>query len=618
VNLRIFLLVCLNFACFLSTYAQLTKVQTWYDSNKKLLKEEYFVLSSTPTVLDSLYTAYFQNGNIRIRGHYKSNKATGVWEYFYQSGSLKMKGTLRNNLNEGHWVFYYENGNLTMEGPMQAGKKTGKWFFYYENGGKKSAGEYAEDLKSGLWNYYYEDGKFKAQGNFLKDKGKYTEYYTSGKVKSEGTIEYGQSNGLWKYYYENGRLKAEGYEKNGQKSGMWKYYHENGALASQGAYENGQSVGQWKYFYDNGIISSEGEENNGQKDGYWKSYYRSGSFKGEGNFEQGEGLYKEYHENGKLKIEGYIKNNQNQGRWRYYYETGELEGECYFNTGDGNYTGYYPDGKLKMVGRIEDGKKVGIWELYKEDGSLSGYYKTYYEDEVPVFAPVEENIKDTVRTDSLLPYKKPEIKIPKKKSRYFARKINEFRGFIPSTNPLSPLFGSLPFSLEYYLQERLGYEINASWIRNPFFRQPYINEDLRKGISVHLRQKFYQPDQDKGMYYFGHEIRYSNVNHKVVYIDSVTANHEMKKIGASEQLYEYSILIGNRLMRDAHSYGYTFDIFVGVGIGYRSVKRHYDDRILDKKFDRLNFSNVSVPVRIGVHFGYALDKKKVYKKLGIW
>ncbi len=618
-NLRIFLFICANFACFFSAYAQLTKVQTWYDSHQKLLKEEYYVLTRNPSVLDSLYTAYFQNGNLRMRGSYSMNKASGVWEYFYQSGSLKMKGPLKDNLNEGPWYFYYENGHLLMEGMMTSGKKTGKWLFYYESGVRKSVGEYLDDHRNGLWNYYYEDGSFKAQGNFVKDKGKYSEYYDSGKLKSEGIIEHGQSNGLWKYYYENGRLKAEGYEKNGQKSGMWKYYHENGALASQGAYDNGSSVGQWKYYYDNGVVSSEGEEKGGEKEGYWKSYYRSGSFKGEGRFEHGEGAYKEYYENGKLKVEGYLKNNLNQGRWKYYYESGELEGQCYFSMGDGNYTGYYPDGKLKMEGRIEDGKKVGIWKLYREDGTLAGYYKTYYEDEAPVFAPLEEEIKDTLRTDSLLPYKKPEIRIPKKKSRYFTKKINEFRGIIPSTSPLSPLFGSLPLSVEYYLQERLGYEINATWIRNPFFRQPYINEDLRKGFSVYLRQKFYQPDQDKGMYYFGHEVRYSHIRHQVVYIDSVTANHEIKELGAAEQLYEYSFLIGNRLMRDAHNFGYSFDIFVGIGVGYRIVNRHYEaDKTLDGKFAKLNFSNVSVPVRVGVNFGYALDKKKVYKKLGIW
>lgn len=594
-------------------------IRTWYDNSKQLKKEEYFVKAKDPSTLDSTYTSYYQNGNSRIKGRYSSGKPNGLWEYYYENGSIKMKGFLRDGLNTGTWSYFYENGHLTMEGPMRKGKKEGKWIFYYENGSKKSNGGFENDKKSGLWKYYYEDGSFKAQADFEKDKGEYKEYYASGKIKSEGIIENSQSNGLWKYYYEDGGLKAEGYEKKGLKEGMWKFYHPNGVLASQGGFENGKSAGNWKYFYENGKLSSEGEELNGQKDGYWKLYYKNGAFKGEGNFQNGEGPYKEYYESGKLKIDGYIKNNQNQGAWKYYYDSGELEGKSYFTAGNGNYTGYYPNGNLKMEGRIEDGKKVGIWKLYKEDGSLAGYYKTYYEDDVPVFTPLEEEKQDTVKSDSLAPYKKPEIKIPRKKSRYFSRRINEFRGFIVSTNPLSPLFGSLPLSLEYYLQERLGHEFNVTWVRSPFLRRTVLNEEGWQGFSLHLRQKYYQPDQDKGMYYFGHEIRYSNINHQVTFIDSLTADNEKVQLAANEQLYEYSILIGNRLMKDAHRTGYTFDIFVGAGVGYRTVKRRYEPHAkMDKKFDKLKFSNFSVPVRVGVNFGYALDKKKVYKKLGIW
>jgi antitoxin component YwqK of YwqJK toxin-antitoxin module len=609
------------FICFfypLTILGQHKKVQTWYDASKLHLKEEYYVLSQSPNTLDSLYVSFFQNGHISVKGYYLNGKAVGLWEYFYQGGALKMKGLLSNSLSFGLWQFFYENGKISFEGPMFKGKKSGKWTYYYENGERKSQGEYEEDNRIGVWKYYYEDGTYKATATYNKGKGKYTEYFTNGIIKSEGTLVDGQSSGLWKYYYDNGTLKAEGYEKNDLKEGMWKFYHPNGQLASQGGYEQGQSAGNWKYYHDNGVLSSEGEEASGQKNGYWKLYYKNGSFKGDANFQDGEGAYKEYHENGKIKIEGFLKNNKNHGSWKYYYETGELEGKCFFDFGNGNYIGYFPDGKIKMEGRIEDGKKVGIWKLYNEDGSLSGYYRSYYDDETPIMEPVVPEKIDSISPDTI-GYKKPDLKLPKKKSRYFTKRINEFNGIIISTNPLAPLFGSVPLSFEYYLQERLGYELGLAWLKNPFFRKANINENAWKGFEVHFRQKFYQKDQDKGMYYFGHELRYTDLNHHVVFIDSSQGTKTNVQLSASEKRYEYSILIGNRLMGDSHRKGYSFDVFIGIGLGYRMVNRGYSNRKdLDNKFDQLKFQKLSLPLRAGLHVGYVLDKKKVYKKLRIW
>lgn len=593
------------------------KVETWYDNHKHIRKELYFVLKNKPSVLDSIYTSYFHNGRVKVKGNYRNNKANGLWVYFYENGEVKMRGLLRDNLNEGLWTFYFENGNPIMEGQMEKGKKEGEWKYFYENGNLKTSGIYLHDQKDGYWNYYFEDGGFKAQADFEKGRGVYKEFYPDGAVKSEGNIIDGQSDGIWKYYYEDETLKAEGYEKAGLKEGMWKFYHPNGKLASEGLYVKGQPEGSWKYYYEDGNLSSEGDLLQGHKNGYWKLYYKNGSFKGEGNFVNGKGLYKEYYENGKLKSEGLILDNKNEGTWKYYYETGELEGECYFTRGNGKYTGYYPDGGIKMRGLIEGGDKVGIWELFKEDGTLAGYYKTYYEDNSPVFAPVD-SLKKMAKQDTALPYQKPELKIPKKKSRYFTRKINEFNGFILSTSPLAPLFSSIPFSFEYYLQERLGFEVNYTFIKAPLLKGAPIDQESKQGFSVYFRQKFYQPDREHGMYYFGHEFRYSMLDHRMNYADSSIASVPVKHLQVNEQLYEYSIIVGNRMMRDAHSSGYTFDIFAGIGIGYRVLSRNYNGTGFDKLFNHLHRGKISVPVRIGINFGYAFDKKKVFKALGWW
>src|SRR5687768_12775428 len=98
--------------------AQHKKVETWYDDKKLILKETYYVISKSPTMLDSLYILYYQNGKVKSKGSFVKNKAEGKWEYYYENGNLKSKGELKGGENNGLWTYYYENGNLNMEGEV--------------------------------------------------------------------------------------------------------------------------------------------------------------------------------------------------------------------------------------------------------------------------------------------------------------------------------------------------------------------------------------------------------------------------------------------------------------------------------------------------------------------
>ena len=603
--------------CFLlqmTSFGQHKKIETFYDLKKKVLKEEYYVLAKSPQIIDSLYILYYQNGNIKTKGSYKKAKPTGIWEYFFENGNHRMMGTLDDNSSEGSWVYYFENGNISSEGEMKKGQREGNWKYYYENKSIKSEGWYKKDKKEGIWKYYYEDGQFKAQAVFDNDKGRYEEVYPSGTIKSEGDIINGKSNGIWKYYYEDGAIKGEGQEKDGVKEGMWKFYHPNGSLLSEGVYNQGATEGKWKYYYDNGNVSSEGIEKDGKKDGYWKLFYKNGAFKGEGHFNAGDGQYKEYFENGKLKIEGSIKNSRNNGLWKYYYENGALEGTCFFTDGQGKYTGYYESGNINMQGPIVDGIKVGIWKLYNEDGTIAGYYKTYYENDQVMFRESPHKGKDTLAKDTVVSLNKPTLKLPKKKSRHFIKKVNEFQSIILSSNPAGVLIGRLPVSLEYYFQERLGYEINYTMIRSPFFKSEknsgYENI-FDRGFSASIKQKFYQRDQDIGMFYFGHEVRFSRIGSSTKFLDS-TDNNQKRNLNHTQHLFEYSIVVGDRIMADAANRGWTVDIFAGIGVGFRLSQQNWDSK---NKYYNSIMANaktavVSIPFRFGVNIGYAFKKKR--------
>ena len=557
-------------------------IETFYDAEKKILKERYEIKDQMNPLPNGLYESFFSNSSIQSRGYYKNAVPDSLWMYFYENGAIKMSGNLKDGKNYGLWQFFFENGNVNMKGNIYGDRKEGKWLFYYENKQLKSEGSYLNNKKIGVWDYYYENGTLKAKTFYNNGKGTYKEFFEGGELKAIGSNVEGKSDSTWTYYFKDGSIKAIGDYKDGLKNGKWVFYHQNGNKSAEGKYDKGSKDGKWIYYHANGVKSSEGALRGGKKEGYWKLFNEVGLFKAEGVFQQGDGEYREFFGSGNLKIKGHITNGKNEGQWYYYYEDGKLEGECFFNQGEGKYIGYYPDGTLYMKGEIKDGKNVGVWELYKTDGSLAGFYRPYYEGDKPVYKLIEEQTTENVqRGNRSRNYTKPEYKYSTKKFKYFDPVINEFRGVILGTNPLSPIFGSLPISLEYYYQERLGYEMQVSYLRKPFFVREEnvdLNQNYASGFDAAIRQKFYHNERKFGMFYFAHELRFTNLTHKANVIDSTDMTQRPIVIDAVENKFEYSILFGNRWMKtygekyinEDNRRGITFDIFVGLGIGYRN------------------------------------------------
>lgn len=600
-------------ACGESLYAQRVTVHTYYDEADSRIKETFMVLEGNRNVLDGKYMSYYQNGNIKSEGFYRNNEPTGFWNYNYESGKLKMRGQLRGNSNYGLWKYYYENGQVSMEGDIYNGKREGEWKFYFESGTRKSEGNFLKGDKTGIWNHFYEDGTLKAQAFYVGEKGFYKEFYGNGTVKVQGYNLAGKSDSTWVYFYEDGIKQAEGQFQEGLRSGLWSYYYPNGNISATGYYEGGEKNGLWTYYHENGNKSSEGIEKKGRKEGNWKIYDNEGFMKGQGYFELGSGEYKEYFENGNLKVSGKMKDGIHEGKWMYYYEDGSLEGRADFQNGEGDYTGYYPDGNLKMKGKIKNGKNVGNWELYKEDGSVAGYYKPIYEEDKPIFKVSEPDSGEVVIGD----YMKPAYRYKKRYNRYFTAVINEYRGIIIATDPLAMILGRLPLSLEYYFQERMGYEVQMSVIRDPFFKNGdsvQTNVLYKRGFSLAFRQKFYHKEMGIGMLYFANELRYSNIKHQFNAMDSTYLPAPMHyKVSATENLYEYAFIVGNRWMRlfgetwnvKSKQSGITIDFYLGVSIGYRDFRKNYSENpAYDEIFDDLRQGKFAVNPRFGVNFGY--------------
>ncbi|MEQ9218773.1 MAG: membrane-binding protein [Cyclobacteriaceae bacterium] len=591
--------------CIISEVQSQTFIKRTYYDDLHEMPKEVISLSKQDSSLHGPFLSYYTSGSLQAEGYYLNNLSDSTWIFYFENGQKKAEGKYSQGKQTGKWRYYFERGNLRAEGIMKEDTKHGAWTFYFENGSEKSSGVYYKDQKEGIWNYFYEDGIVKAQAFYERGTGNYKEFYPSGAVKNEGKNIEEKSVGRWRYYYESGELEAEGEYFGGLRNGLWKYYHKNKTVAAEGRFLDGEKSGIWKYYYPDGSISSEGQMKQDKQEGFWKLYYPTGDLKGEGSYDQGSGTYTEYYTNGKQKSSGRIKDGLKEGTWTYFSEEGLEEGKAEFKNGVGEYKGFYPDGTLRMEGTIRDDKRVGEWTLYYPDGRVAGVYKPIYENEKPIFRT--KDLKDPNEKGS----DKPEYKFRNKKIRYFNPSINEYRGVIFGTNPLWMPFGSLPLAAEYYIQERIGYELEVTVIRRPFFstNENVLLDDLySRGSKIEIRQKFYHPDTPMGLLYFGHEVIGEIQQHYVNVIDN---QGNESSLNASEVNYGYGLFIGTRWMERPGDNGFSVDFRIGLGLGRRHIANNYESTPSNNDlFSELNRDEFYLPIIFSINLGYGFPKRR--------
>lgn len=589
--------------------AQTFESKSYYDVEQTKLKE-IITLRSSDSTLTGPYYSYFQSGSPRIKGYYIDGQPDSLWVYFFENGNKKSSGFFRKSSQMGLWDYFYESGALKASGMLAAGQKSGYWSNYFENGNEKSSGGYYKDLKEGIWNYFFEDRTVKAQAYYEAGDGLYKQFYPSGELRMEGMNKDGRSEGVWSYYYETEELEAKGAFKDGLRDSIWLYYHKNGQVSATGSYLKGKKNGKWTYYYENGQKSSEGILVEDQRDGQWNLYYESGEIKAKSAYSVGDGIFTEYYPSGKQKAKGEILNGKRHGKWIYFNEDGELDGEADFDQDKGVYTGYYPNESIKMKGPMEGEKRTGEWQLFNPDGSLAGVYRPIYEEARPVFRIAQPKDQSA---GSRSPVDKPEYLFKDNSIRYFKKGVNEFRAVIIGTNPAWVFLDEFPVSLEYYFQERLGYELQVVYHRAEFFKgveSLSFDETYSRGYTARFRQKFYSRESSLGLIYFGHQISISSLIHRAQVIDQQTPPFGRRTIRTDEMLLAYGVFLGTRWMNVTRNPGFSIDAYVGVDFRYRQWELQYIDRQqFDPVFEDFDKSDFYLPFQFGLNFGGVFSTK---------
>lgn len=630
VKRQILLLFLSIYSISVSGQVDSIKQEIFYETEgNQAIKEIYYVKKGAPNILHGSYTAFFQDGRIKISGRYENNIPYGIWRFYYENGNLKKQADRYNEV-DGYWKYFYENGNARMEGEFIDNVREGDWIFYYEDESVKSEGAFLNGNKNGVWKYYNEDGSLQSESEYRNGIGEFKEYYTSGRVQREGFIKDGKSDSLWKEYHETGELKAQGFEKEGKKSGIWEYYFPNGEVQAKGSYYEGQQLGTWKYFNSEGGLSSEGTLENGYKTGLWNSYSIDGKLISQGDYVDGSGAYKEFYElSGNVKIVGFIEDGEKVGTWKFYSNDGILQRECDFKSGVGDCVGYYPDGSKQMTGKMKGNQEVGTWTHFDEMGRIDGYKKYSGLDSESTGLEADSSVRNSFSlVDLFASDDTSQVKGPRYTStvKHHIRHESKFiwwnkwkniekNGLILGTNPLAVINGQLPITLEYYIEARLGHEIGYTYLWDPFLRprkKIELNELLITGNDFFIRQKFYfkrnehsaasnqRPFEVLG--YFGHEIRLTRENYDFSSLDTLGAiNHYQ----ASSQRIEWTPLLGARVLENPAHSGWSFDVVFGVGIGYKTFKENFQStEQTNNVLNSVRSSGITVPIRVGFSFGY--------------
>ena len=195
----------------------------------------------------------------------------------------------------------------------------------------------------------------------------------------------------------------------------------------------------------------------------------------------------------------------------------------------------------------------------------------------------------------------PAIPAPAKRSfKYFQKSYPEYQSVIVQGNPFMTFLGSFPVGLEFYNQERLGHEFGFEGVRDPFFSSDLgvqLGKRYQRGYILSLRQKFYN-EASFGMWYFGHNIRYAQINH---FINEI---NQPIPASAEELRFEYGLLLGNRLMQRNDGNGFTIDAFIGAGVGFRNINV---DPAFEPEFSSLKSKGTLPVFQFGLNFGYSLS-----------
>jgi antitoxin component YwqK of YwqJK toxin-antitoxin module len=191
---------------------------------------------------DGLWSTYFENGKLRAKGNYQSDRQNGEWYFYFQDGKTEQIGNFSFGVMDGAWKWFHVTGVPLREEIYLRGKLNGMCVHYSDSGTIIAKGECVEGEREGEW--LINVGDVREEGNFIQGlkNGVWKTFYNDGKLYHKGNFVQGDPDGKHEFYYPDGTLKEEQYYVMGRRERNWKKYEENGSLFLTITYKNNNEI----------------------------------------------------------------------------------------------------------------------------------------------------------------------------------------------------------------------------------------------------------------------------------------------------------------------------------------------------------------------------------------
>lgn len=361
--------------------------------------------------LTGVQEAYYDNGQLFSRTHYKRGKLDGLYESWYDNGQQCERANYRRGKLDGVHLGWHSNGRLHELCHYQNGLLHGEYFKYDESGklqvhthchkGYESMSAWKDSLTDksvsplkGEYEIWDDSLCPQPMAVLYMDRVSALEHQEQDLADLarqridphvyESDIRARQLNVFHGSYYDNGQLKERAISKAGKLDGVFERWHENGQLKEHATYKAGKCEGLREEWYDNGQLKERCPYKAGKREGVCEEWRYQGQLRSRREYKAGkrEGLSETFYPNG-----------HQQTRWNY--KDDKLDGLCEL---------WDSGGSLLTQTHYKDNKKNGLHLDYNpESGEM--YHWILFENNLSVKSGKPEEL------EQLEAYKKQTSKI---------------------------------------------------------------------------------------------------------------------------------------------------------------------------------------------------------------
>lgn len=171
--------------------------------------------------LTGVQAAYYDNGQLCSRIHFKRGKKDGLYESWHPNGQFEERSTYKAGKREGLSEEWYDNGQLKERATYKAGKPDGVFEYWHENGQLRQRTNLRAGVRDGLSETWFPNGRQQTRWNYKDDK----------------------LDGLCELWDGGGNLLTQTHYKNNKKNGLHLDYDpESGEMYHWILFENDLSV----------------------------------------------------------------------------------------------------------------------------------------------------------------------------------------------------------------------------------------------------------------------------------------------------------------------------------------------------------------------------------------